>query len=74
MTNINAQMIKLGKQTHVYHYGQTMDRLMSDYYIKKFIMEFLNSTLWDTVPEDVKEVCYKGYLNCKLPIWDLTTP
>ena len=44
MTNVNTQMIELGNKTHVYHYGQTMDRFISDYYIKKFLMEFLNAT------------------------------
>ena len=40
-TNVNAQMIEVGNKTHVYHYGQTMDRFfISDYYIKKILMNF----------------------------------
>ena len=40
MSVVNTELIELGKKTHVYCHGQTMDRFMADYYIKKVLVNF----------------------------------
>ena len=34
---------------------------MADYYIKKVLVNFLGVTSWESVPDEVKKVCYKDF-------------
>ena len=69
-SDVNNQLIGLGKKDYMYHYEQTMDRCMADFNTKKVLMNLLNATSQESVPEHVKKVCYKGYPEFKLPVCD----
>lgn len=70
---VNKELIDMGNKPHRYTYEETMDKFLPDYYIKRFLQDFLNATSWDSVNEKVKKICYKGYPNRKLPDWDKIT-
>ena len=74
MSAVNAELIELGKKPHVYHHGQTMDRFMADYYIKKVLVNVLGATSWESVPDEVKKVCYKDFPRRSLPDWNKIIP
>ena len=74
MSNVNAELLDLGKKQHEYHYDQTLDRFMADYFIKRVLINFLGATSWDAVPEQVKKVCYKDYPRRSLPAWHRIIP
>ena len=74
MRAVNAELIELGKKTHVYHHGQTMDRFMADYYIKKVLVNVLGATSWESVPDQVKKICYKDFPRRSLPDWNKIFP
>jgi len=67
---INKELIDLGNKPHKYSYNETLDKFFPDYYIKKFVQDFLNATSWDSISEKVKKICYKGYPNRQLPDWN----
>lgn len=67
---VNNELIELGKMPHKYVYGNTFDMALPDYYIKKFLEDYLNATSWDSVPEAVKKICYKNYPARVLPTWN----
>ena len=73
LERMNNELIELGNQPHKYSLDQTLDKFLPDYYIKKFLQDFLNATSWDTVSDKVKKICYKGYPNRQLPNWDKIT-
>jgi hypothetical protein len=70
LERINTELIELGNQPHKYSLDETLDKFLPDYYIKKFLQDFLDATSWDTVSDKVKKICYKGYPNRQLPNWD----
>ena len=74
MSAVNAELLDLGKKQHEYHYDQTLDRFMADYYIKKVLTNFLGATSWDSVSEEVKKVCLKDYPRRSLPDWHRIIP
>ena len=67
---VNNELIELGKLSHNYVYGNTLDKALPDYYIKKFLEDYLSATSWDSVSEDVKRTCYKNYPARQLPVWN----
>lgn len=67
---VNNELIAIGDRLHKYTHNETLDRFFPDYYIKKFLMDFLNATSWDTVNENTKKICYKGYPTRTLPDWN----
>lgn len=74
MSAVNAELLDLGKKHHEYHYDQTLDRFMADYFIKRVLINFLGATSWDAVPEQVKKVCYKDYPRRSLLAWHRIIP
>ena len=67
---VNNELIELGKLPHRYIYGETFDKTLPDYNIKKFLEDYLNATSWESVPEAVKKICYKNYPTRQLPNWN----
>lgn len=67
---VNNELIELGKMSHKYHYGNTLDKALPDYYIKKFLEDYVNATSWDSVSEAIKSTCYKNYPARQLPNWN----
>ena len=67
---VNNELIELGKLTHKYNYGNTLDKALPDYYIKKFLEDYLNATSWDSLSEAVKRTCYKNYPARQPPNWN----
>ena len=67
---VNNELIELGKLTHKYDYGHTLDKALPDYYIKKFLEDYLNATSWDSVSDAVKRMCYKNFPARQLPNWN----
>jgi len=67
---VNTELIELGRQPHKYHYGEMLDKMLPDYYIKKLLEDYLNATSWDSVSDNVKKACYKGFPTRQLPNWD----
>ena len=74
MSAVNAELLDLGKKQHEYHYDQTLDRFMADYYTRKVLIKFLGATSWDSVSEEVKKVCFKDYPRRSLPDWNRIIP
>ena len=70
---VNKELIDMGNKPHRYTYEETMGKFLPDYYIKRFLQDFLNATSWDSVHEKVKKICYKGYPNRTLPDWEKIT-
>jgi hypothetical protein len=70
LERINNELIELRNKPHKYSLDETLDKFLPDYYIKKFLQDFLNATSLDKVSKKVKKICYKGYPNCQLPNWD----
>ena len=67
---VNAELIDLGSKPHRYSFDETLDKFLPDFYIKRFLQDFLNATSWETVDDKVKKICYKGYPKRQLPDWD----
>lgn len=67
---VNNELIELGKLTHKYDYGHTLDKALPDYYIKKFLEDYLNATSWNSVSDEVKKMCYKNFPARQLPNWN----
>ena len=67
---VNNELIELGKLSHNYVYGNTLDEALPDYYIKKFLEDYLNATSWDSVSDDVKRICYRNHPARQLPVWN----
>ena len=67
---VNSELTELGDKPHRYNYNETLDKFLPDWYIKNFLQNFLNATSWESVSDRVKKVCYKGYPNRTLPVWD----
>jgi hypothetical protein len=67
---VNNELIELGKLNHKYDYGHTLDKALPDYYIKKFLEDYLNATSWDSVSDAVKKMCYKNFPARQLPNWN----
>ena len=53
----------------VFTYDDSLDKVMTDYDIKQFVMKYLGATSWDDLSDDEKKVCYKNYPKRKLPVW-----
>ena len=66
---INAEMIDLVNKPHRYSLDETLDKFFPDYYIKHFLVNSLDAISWDSVSDNVKTVCYKGYPGRQLPNW-----
>ena len=67
---INTEMIDLGNNLQRYSLDETLGKFFPDYYIKCFLMNYLDATSWKSVIENVKKVCYKGYPGRQLSTWD----
>ena len=42
---VNTELIELGRQPHKYHYGETLDKMLPDYYIKKLLEDSISTQL-----------------------------
>ena len=67
IVRINTEMVDLGNKPHRYSLDETLDKFFPAYYIKRFLMNSLDATSWDSVSNNVKKVCYKGYPGRQLP-------
>ena len=69
---INSELIDLGNKPHRYNMNEHLDKFLPDYYIKRFLQDFLNAVSWDSVSDDIKKVCYKGRSNRNfvMPDWN----
>ena len=64
---INAEMIDLGNMPDRYSLNKTLDKFLPNYYIKRFLANFLDATYWDSESANVEKLCYKGCPGCQLP-------
>ena len=54
IVRINTEMVDLGNKPHRYSLDETLDKFFPAYYIKRFLMNSLDATSWDSVSNNVK--------------------